>query len=387
MPKKVMIVIDTSILGGPGKGLFQLLRHETSGNYSYILCGFSYRNPRSTQFIDVARAAGCDLRLLPQRFRFDPSAIAVALKIARSEGVDLVQSHGYKSHTVALAIARRCRVPWLAMTHGWTQEDWKILLYNRLERVLLKWADIAATVSPPLYDELLALRGPNRFSRLIMNAVDPAEIKGVEGGTVIRDRYGVPTDATVIGVFGRLSPEKGVLNGLEAFAKVHQQHPTTHLMLVGDGQLSASIEARIHELGLGASVTMTGYQQQMRGYYEAIDLLMIPSLSEGLPNVLLEAMALEVPAVCTRVGAIPEVIIDGENGWLAEPGDCSDLASRLECAVSDKAQRHAMGVRARESLHPRFSPVHRAKQFVSIYDELTRSSSGQPEGASLGRVL
>jgi glycosyltransferase involved in cell wall biosynthesis len=373
--KKVMIIIDTAILGGPGKGILQFLRHETSGEYSYIVCGFEYRRPRSTQFIDMARAAGCDLRLLPQRFKFDPLAISHALGIARAEGVSIVQSHGYKAHVIAFTLAHRLKIPWLALTHGWTSEDWKIRAYNNLERLLLKRADIAATVSPPLYEEVQSLRGTKRPTHLILNAIDPKEISGSETCNAIRTRFGISANSCVIGVFGRLSPEKGVFIGIESFAEVARAEDRFHLLIVGDGQMYGETKARIHELGLGNRVTLAGYQQDMKGYYQAIDLLMIPSLSEGLPNVLLEAMSLEVPAVCTRVGAIPEVIHDGENGWLVKPNDAPELARRLTEILEHADRLPLIGASAKKSLYPRFSPEHRVKEFVSIYDELLHLSN------------
>ncbi|QDT73346.1 glycosyltransferase [Lacipirellula limnantheis] len=375
-PIKIAIIIDTATLGGPGKGILQFLRHETSGKYSYIVFNFKYRSPRSTQFIDMARDAGCDLRLLPQRFKWDPSAVLHALDIVRSEGVAIVQSHGYKAHAIAQVVTQTLGKPWLAMAHGWTCEDWKVRMYNALERLMLRRADFAGAVSPPLFQELLSLRGTKRPTRLILNAIDPTEIGGQETGAEIRARYGISASACVIGVFGRLSPEKGVLDGLEAFAEVAtSSQARLQLMIVGDGQEYGVIKARVCELGLDDRVTLAGYQQEMKGYYEAIDLLMIPSLSEGLPNVLLEAMSFGIPAVSTRVGAISEVIREGENGWIAEPGDYRGLARRIEQALADGNQLSTFGANARRSLHPRFSPQRRAKEFVSIYDELLRSSN------------
>jgi glycosyltransferase involved in cell wall biosynthesis len=368
--RKVMIIIDTGILGGPGKGVLQFLQHETSRRYSYVLCGFQYRRPKSTQFVDAALAANCDLCLLPQRFRFDPLAIREACRIARAKGVALVQSHGYKSHLVAQLVSNHLNLPWLAMTHGWTREDWKVCLYNSLERRLLKRAEIAAVVSPPLLEEIATLRGPTRPTRLILNAVDPDEIKGEDDGAAIRRRYGIPGDRTLLGIFGRLSPEKGVLVGLDAFARVARQGTDSHLIFVGDGPLAPALHQQLVALRLIQRVTLAGYQSEMRGFYKAIDLLVIPSLSEGLPNVLLEAMALGLPSVCTRVGAIPDILRNRETGWLVPPGDASALAGRLSKVILAKNHLQSVGAAAQESLYPRFSPAVRVAEFLSIYDEL-----------------
>jgi len=367
---KIAIFIDTAFIGGPGKGLLQLLRHQRSERYSYVVCTFSYNMPKSTEFIDAVRAAGHEIRLLPQRFRFDPAALFEAFRVAREEPFALVQSHGYKTHLIAFALAKRLHLPWFAMTHGWTWESWKVKAYQQLERLLLKQADIAGTVSHPLFRELKDLRRDDRPSRLILNAVDVDEIRGELSGDDIRARFHVTPSQTVLGIIGRLSPEKGSFEALEAFQRVYQELSNTVLLYVGDGPQNAALKQRVAERGLERRVFFAGYQSEMRGFYDAIDLLVIPSLSEGLPNVLLEAMAMGVPSISTRVGAIPDVVQHGKTGWLVSPGDIADLADGLRKAVAITSQWPAIGEAARESLFPRHSPVARVDQFTAVYDEL-----------------
>jgi glycosyltransferase involved in cell wall biosynthesis len=365
-----MIVIDTAFLGGPGKGLLQLLRHLRGDRYSFIVCAFSYRHPKSTEFIDAIQASGYELRLLTQRFRFDPAAIVEAVRIARKEKVTMVQSHGYKAHVVASIVTARLLIPWFAMTHGWTCENWKVRFYNQIERLLLKRADIAGAVSSPLHREIVRLRGPDRPSHLILNAVDANEIKGEKGGDAVRSRHDIPANHTLLGVFGRLSPEKAPLIALEAFHHLCQEFENVSLLFVGDGPLRAAIRERATELDLEKRVILADHQSRMRDFYEAIDLLVIPSLSEGLPNVLLEAMALGVPSLCTRAGGIPDVIEHDVTGWLVSPGDVNGLTNQLRKVVAAPGRRQQVASAARDSLYPRFSASTRADLFLSIYDEL-----------------
>lgn len=378
---RVMIIIDTAFLGGPGKGLLQLLRHEHSNRFNFIICTFARRNPKSTEFIDAMRSAGHDLRVLSQRFRFDPQPMFEAAKIASHEKIDLVQSHGYKAHVVASHLARRLRLPWFAMAHGWTWENWKVRLYNQVERVLLKKPDIAAAVSTPLVQELRSIRGADRPSRLILNAVDPAEIRGSTGGPSIRELLRIPRTQVVLGIFGRMSPEKGIVEAYVAFERAFSDREDVSLLYVGDGALRSALRTRIENSTLRNRVILAGYQTSMRDYYEAIDLLVIPSLSEGLPNVLLEAMSLGVPALCTRVGAIPDVIDDGVTGWLVNPGDTDQLAVRMRDVVDGHAERCRVAKAASESLYPRFSPGTRASRFVAIYDDLLANRSCDGSGS------
>ncbi|MEO2048025.1 MAG: glycosyltransferase family 4 protein [Pirellulales bacterium] len=367
---KVMIIIDTVYLSGPGKGVLQLLQHDKSQQYTYIVCAFNYRNPKSTQFIDSARAAGHDVRLLTQRFRFDPKAIFEALIIARSEQVNLLQTHGYKGHVIALVLSKKLSIPWFAMTHGWTWQDKKVLLYNKFERWLLKRADIAATVSSPLFQEIKKLRGPEYDTRLIFNSVDEKQISGDIGGEAIREQYNISSEKMLLGVFGRMSPEKGVLLMLEAFRELNRQLPDVQLIYVGVGPQRTALEKVIADFNLTDRVILAGHQVKMRDYYEAIDLLIIPSLSEGLPNVLLEAMVLGVPVISTSVGAIPEVIQHGQNGWLVPPDNTDALAEQLVSVLKVPEKMRQIGIAGQESIYPRFIPSERACKFKSIYSKL-----------------
>lgn len=368
--QKVAIVIDTAFIGGPGKGIIQLLRNQQSNRYSYVVFAFSYRKPKSTEFIDAVRSAGHDIRLLPQRFNCDPTAIFEAIRIARQEKVALVQSHGYKSHLVAMTLSKYLNMPWFAMTHGWTNENWKIRLYRHLERFLLKRADVAGTVSPPLFNEIVRLRGIRSPSRLILNAVDIEDIEGDRTGTDVRVAFSIPANRTVLGVFGRLSPEKGVLEVLEAFQLVNQEQSHLVLMYVGDGPQRSELTQRMTELGIERKVIFAGYQEKMLGFYKAIDILVIPSLSEGLPNVMLEAMAVGIPVISTRVGAIPDVIQHGKTGWLVDPGDMVELAQQVCEVAKVPSQWQAVSQAALNGLYPRYSALSRADAFAAVYDEL-----------------
>ncbi len=138
----------------------------------------------------------------------------------------------------------------------------------------------------------------------------------------------------------RLSPEKGHLLLLDAFAGVHRRHPEARLALVGDGPMRAGIEARIAELGLGGAVEITGWvdAERVRNELANATALVQPSLIEGLPVVIMEAMARKRPVISTYVAGIPELVVPGETGWLVPAGDTEALAEAMEQAVSSDSE-------------------------------------------------
>jgi glycosyltransferase involved in cell wall biosynthesis len=371
---KVLILIDTAITGGPGKGLFQLLKHAPAGEFEYVLCNFHYRKPRSKEFINEARSLGLNLHLLSQHFRFDPSPLWQAACLLRSTHCNLLQTHGYKGHLIALILAKILRVPWIAFEHGLTAEDWKIRIYQRAQLWALKYADMAVAVSPPLYRTVSSLRGAKRPTALILNAIDPQELKGTVGGKALRLQLGLPDDDIVLGVFGRLSPEKGHHLLLQAFSEVLRARPKAFLLIVGDGQERARLVRQAEELGIAPRVRFAGHQTGLRDYYEASNLMVLPSLSEGLPNVLLEAMSLGLPAVATNVGAVREVICDGQNGWIVPPGTAAGLAEVIKRVLSEPNTLAMVGERARQSLFPKFSAAARASSILELYQRVLQAA-------------
>lgn len=374
MHPKVLILIDTAIIGGPGKGLFQLLKH--SPELDYILCNFRYKNPKSTEFIDYARNHGIQITLLSQDFRFDPRPVQEISRLVRSEKVEIIQTHGYKGHLIAALLYRWLKIRWLAVAHGWTSEDWKVKIYHSLDRMLLPWADHVVTVSTKLQESIAAWR-PGRPTELILNAVEePAG--GNESAAAARSRIraecGASSDEILLGCFGRLSNEKGQAILLEAFSGLPEGAPRARLLFLGDGPDRAKLEAQACALRDPSLVQFLGHKSDLHDYYAAIDLLILPSLSEGLPNVVLEAMVSSVPVLSTDVGSVREIITDGQNGWLVKPGVPAAISGRLPELLS-KPLLEEMGRTAKASLFPKFCPRVRAERFQRIYRSLASSGA------------
>jgi glycosyltransferase involved in cell wall biosynthesis len=376
---RVLIIIDTATIGGPGKGLFQLVQRAEACGFEYVLCNFRYKRARNEEFIERAGALGLNLRLLTQRFRFDPKALVEALELARYEGCNIVQSHGYKGHLIALVLKWYYGLPWIAFEHGFTAEDWKVRQYQRLQLLAARFADLAVAVSPVLYATLDKLRGPARPTVLISNAVDPGEVRpGGESVEELRRALAFGAEDVLLGVFGRLSPEKGQIQAIRALAKLLPSRPNVKLLLLGDGPQRTALEHEASRLKVETAVRFVGYQSAPRAYFELLTLLVLPSLSEGLPNVVLEAMSLAVPVVATRVGAVPDVIEDRENGWLVAAGDPAALAATIDAALASRERLRAVALNGQKSVLSRFNADARAKQISELYFKVLPNTPPSP---------
>jgi glycosyltransferase involved in cell wall biosynthesis len=366
---RVLIMIATGQIGGPGKGVFQFLEHASTGDFEYVLCNFDVKNRPVGEFVDEARRKQLNLSLLKQRVIFDPNLIIQARRLIREHEINLIQTHGYKSNAIGFCLKLLCRLPWIGFAHGYIDDNRKNRFYNRIDRLVLRRADRIVAVSNSMKALLTQYGIAAHKIRAIYNAVDRNEIVPNTSVNAIRQRHGLTSDQKVIGVIGRLNPEKGQMIFLRAMEKTARSVPRARALMIGDGQDRAMLEEFCREKGLSDHVVFVGYQEKIADYYQVLDLLVSPSLSEGLPNTVLEAMSFGVPVLATAVGGVPEIIKDG-NGVMVPPNDPEMLAERMIGLLSDDALRRAIGLKGKNTLYPRFDAHHRARQIVSLYEEL-----------------
>lgn len=365
----VMIVIATDILGGPGKGLFQFLNFADRNQFDFLLCNY-YREGMEDRlrndFFDVAREHGIHVHRFFQRATFDPLLVLQAIRLIRKKGFNIVQTHSYKSNILGCMLKLIFRVPWIAFAHGYTDENKKISFYNKLDLWCYKYADLAVVVSEPLKQLLIRNRvKPTRIVKL-PNAVDRNELAERLDAGELKQSLGMEPDAPVVSVIGRLSPEKGQHVFLEAFVEVKKQLPELKALIIGDGQEKENLIRLCREAWVEEDVVFTGHVTNVGDYYPIIDLLVIPSYSEGLPNVLLEAMALGVPVVSTRVGAVGEVL-EGLDQNMVMAGDSQELAKRMHLFLTERETAQQSAETCRGIVARRYDPAKRAENLISLY--------------------
>jgi glycosyltransferase involved in cell wall biosynthesis len=370
-----LLLVDTIEIGGAGKVALESIRGLTAAGARVTVANFRYPG-RPSRFDGAAHAAGADVIPLLQHSRTDWSCVRALQDIARERGVNLIESHSFKAHVLGWRLRGPLGVPWLAYAHGWTAETLRVRLYNALERQLLRSPDHVCVVAQPI---AAAIRGAGRCEPLsvVPNGLDPT--RAIEDGerAAVRRAYGLRDDEIVAAVVGRLSHEKGIDVLLEAFAIAIPAEPRLRLHVAGDGPERARAEATIARLNLGERVSLLGQVRDVRKVYAAADLLVVPSRTEGLPNVVLEALDAGLPVLATQVGAIPELVSDGVTGWLVPPGDVGALARGLARAAASPELR-AMGLLGRERILPSFSAQARLQRLFQIYAGLLEARTPPP---------
>lgn len=368
---RVLVLYASQEVTGPARGLLQLITTARK-RVTFTLCLFAKPGVKSDLHL-AAEAVGISVRVISQRASFDPSMLWQAFRLPQDGNCTVVQSHGYKTHLLAGAVRQRWGVPWLAVSHGWTDEDRRIRAYNVLDQRLLQSPDTCVAVSRDLASRVGELR-LGRRTTVIPNAIEEDRFPSLDRDLCrrqLRSRLSLPEDATVVVAIGRLSREKGQDQLLRTVARLGDQSDSDPFVVcVGDGPERERLKALAHGLGLGPRVRFVGYSKNVSVYYVGSDLMILPSRSEGLPNVILEAHLLGCPVVGFEVGGVGEIIKDGETGWLVPAGDLDALARAIGEALGDSHRRQVVARNAREALFPRFSVDRRAATFVAEYQRL-----------------
>jgi glycosyltransferase involved in cell wall biosynthesis len=348
--------------------LFAVMPHE-SGNID--------RNPLLVR----ARAARLEASPFIQRRRYD---LIEGVRLLREQVVrhrpDLVVTMGYKANVIASWLND---VPTMATVRGWTAEDPKVRLFEWLERRTLRRHEAVMVVSKALRDAVIREGVTAERVFWVPNAMDVGELPPARSRSEICGELGIEADRPLLGAVGRLSPEKGHRVLLGAFAELRRTVTGAHLVLVGDGPEESSLRELTRRLSLVEHVSFLGLRPDGQEIIGALDVLALPSFTEGMPNVLLEAFAYGTPVVATAVGGVPDMIASGRSGWLVPPGDPVALSAALREAVADVREREARATSAREALAKNFTVEKQAEAWLhaaraAVSGSLQSAGSGLP---------
>jgi glycosyltransferase involved in cell wall biosynthesis len=322
--------------------------------------------------------AGVPVHVFPVRSLYGASAVHQGLRFARflvQERADVVHSHDIYNNLFATVWARVARVPAVIASRRW----WHTLNrpahriacavgYRLAHRVLANCEAVAASL---VQDE----RIPADRVVVVPNFVDASAFEPLSGSTreQLLAAFGVPHDALVVGVVARLNPIKDHASLIRAIGTLAPRWPRLHLVVVGRGQSRDELGRLVAELGLADRVHFVGLQPQRPNLHAVFDLSVLPSRSEGFPNVVLEAMASATPVVATAVGGTRDAVINGETGLLVPPGDTQALTIAIDTLLGDPARRSAMGTAAQQRARRLYQASSAVPVLEDLYESLARA--------------
>jgi glycosyltransferase involved in cell wall biosynthesis len=363
--------VTTDTGGGPEKTILNSPRFLAPLGYRMV-CAFMHP-PGDPGFQEQRRKAErwrAPLVSVPDRGPWDLRVLRQMLALCRRERVRIWHAHDYKSNTLGLLLKPFWPMRLVTTVHGWGVLGPRLPLYYRIDRRCLPRYERVVCVSEKLYEECLECGVDRRRCVLVENGIDTEEFRRHHGRDEAKRRLGIPPGRWLIGAAGRLSAEKGFDLLIRCVDDLARRGLDVGLVIVGKGEEGAALRGLVTDLRLADRVHLAGYQADLRPFYEAMDAYALSSYSEGLPNVLLEAMALEVPVVATRVGGVPRLITDGENGLLVQPHRGEDLSCALLRLRGNHDLRAYLARAGRRTIEDQYSFGVRMRNLAAMYDEL-----------------
>lgn len=363
--------IATNFVGGPEKQILNHVGRLAPAEHPVLLISFAESGGIELKAEAEKRGFRCEL--LPASKWAVGSVISQLLRLHDEWRPDVVCAHGYKAgfYTIILRWLRGCR--FVAFSRGWTSENLKIHLYGMIDKAIVRFADVIVAVSNSQRLKLLKAWVPDSRIVVVENAVTVSgQATPSTGAADIRAELGLAAETPLVLAAGRLSPEKGYDDLLRAIVEVRRVIPNVCLLLAGAGMLDEELRAQAKSLGIEANVRFLGFRKDILQMYGQVNVFALSSLSEGLPNVILESMAIGLPVVATRVGGLPEIIDDGRTGILVEARDTSGLAAGLVRMLNDKGFAGAVAKQAREDVYTRFSPEVQTERLLDVYRRAMR---------------
>jgi glycosyltransferase involved in cell wall biosynthesis/protein-tyrosine-phosphatase len=336
------------------------------------------------------RWLGIDVVVLDERKRGPIEILITVARFLAQRKIDLIHTHRYKENILGTLAAKLAGVPHVVRTvHGLNEalNGWrrvKMEAYEALDKVIL-WscADVTIAVSRRIA-EALVMSGltPARVTCL-PNGVDLDRVKPARAPEDIKRELGLDPGALVVGTVGRLSPVKGHDCLLRAAPLILQQAPHVRLVVVGDGPRKPELVRRAAQLGVAGRCIFVGSRNDVYDLMAAMDIFVLPSLDEGIPMALLEAMALARPIVATSVGGVPEIVQHRSTGLLVQPNDERALADAcLELTVSREWAR-TLGARARRIVATEYSQTRNGQALLDLYRRLSGADKADGRASRL----
>jgi len=366
------VILDARVLsgsgGGPDKTLVNSPRHLGPAGYK-MLCVYLHA-PEDAGFQTLrnkAQQKNVDLISVPDTGPLDWRVVPRLLDVCRANRVAVWHGHDYKTNALGLVLNRFHPMRLVTTVHGWVQHTGRTPLYYLIDRLSLRQYEKVICVSDDLVTACRKAGVPSSRCELLENGIDLGDYRRTQSPADARKASGL-SDRFTIGACGRLSPEKGFDILIRAVDQLIRTGRDVQLLIAGEGDEKNALARLVTELGQHDRIRLLGYQADLPTLYEAMDVFALSSLREGLPNVLLEAMAMRVPVVATAVNGVPKLIAHGDDGELVEAGSVSALAAGLEKLVADDACRDRYAAAGRHTVETRYSFAVRMGKLARMYD-------------------
>lgn len=369
---KIAYVIDGLGMGGAERLMVPILKHLNRENFEPYVCALQSKdgNPMAEEI----GALGIPVECLQIKHLRDWNALPNLIKYLKGVGADLVHTQLEFANILGNISAKYLHLPSVCTIHilPSLEVKTKLKLHQRAEWLALRFfCDRVIAVSEEARQYHLKISGASPKQVLtIYNGIDLSSVETIDHERErirVREEFGIPVRACLLTTVAVLRPEKGIEYMIRALPAVLASSPDTYYLVVGDGPQRSVLVEEARKAGLQDRVIFTGMRQDVARLLAASDVFVLPTLTEALPTVLAEAMAARLPIVASRVGGVPEMVVDGQNGCLVDPQDSVALSRACNLLLDAPADRRLLGTAGWNIVNQKFNIEQQVDRLEELY--------------------
>ena len=365
---RVLEAIRQGQIGGGESHVLELVKRLDRTRFDPTVLSFT-----DGPMVDRLKLLKIPCHIIPSNRPFDIRCWTKIKSFLIRENFDLVHVHGTRAASNLLWATKSCKIPILYTIHGWSFHDNQSTALRRLrlmsEQYLTSKMDLNISVS-----ESNQHRGKNllrKFDSIVVNnGIDLEKFNPVQNYPDIREELNIPRNGILISFIARMTVQKDPLRLITAFKKVSETCENAHLLMVGEGELKKEAEDLVSRLDIQERVKFQNFRQDIPSILKASNIYCLPSLWEGLPIGLLEAMAMNAAVVATNVDGSNEIIKHNQNGLLVSTDSLDDLSTTLISLCVNTEKRNSLRIEGRQSVINNYNILRMVPRIESIYEEV-----------------
>jgi len=371
-PLNVLYLRDTTHVCGPGKTIINTCRTINRDLINLIVASTNDKTTEQNDFIKKIKQNRIRHYALTIGSIINLKSVLEVLRIIRKEKIDIIQTHDSQTRRIGAIAAKLTHVVHVSSVHGWIQNTLKEKLASKLDAFIIKRSDYVIVMSNIMKSQMEKIGADKTRIEIIYNSILLNDYIVENNTEEIRKKYNLDKEKVVIATIGRLSPEKGQEVFIEVAKRLLQTVRNVKFLIIGNGALENLIHTKIKEAALEEKILCMGYVADLRELYQVIDILIISSYTEGMPNVLLEAFAYKKPVVSSNVGGVSEILAHAENGYLVKVGDIASFEKCIKNLIENESLRKEMGDKGRRTIEQKCDFSKRTRRIEELYLELMK---------------
>lgn len=370
MAINILQLISSSGFFGAENVVLELSAELKKMGHSVTIGIFNNHHKPNLDLMEQAMMHDLETHVFDCRQKIDLKTIRLISSYVKNNCVDIVHTHGYKSTIYAKLSALTTKTPLVSTCHNWINSNLKMNFYISLDKMVLKHVDAVIPVSRPV-QELLITAGISREKiTLIENGITIEKFNTNVDKLKMKNELCIDPDRIIIGTVGRLSNEKGHRYLIEAAKKILTVDKNCVFLLIGDGVLKSQLKESVKKLNLDDKIIFTGKCLKVPQLLSIVDIFVLPSLLEGQPMALFEAMAAKKPIVATKVGDVPKILRQGMCGMLVPSSNADAIAEAVLSLIASPDKASLLASLAYSEVSGKYSSKQMAVKYLEVYRSL-----------------